>query len=541
MTKSKKTDKLSKFYNATIRAIGVNLHAKAKDDHMTVTALMFVLDRQGVIRGGSAGITVNGHYYESGNFKRRSFHFPVFIRLLKAHIPYADLEDANIHNKVLVKYVDPAGKGFVKPIAYNFLPRAYGDMKVKRPHIDDISGTSIYFRQSLKNGLYITSRRTVKSDYRHYRDLINRAFWLSWLLRWRNIILLYEKESEKYEESAAVLYERLIDLGYRNVYFVLDPDSPHNDFVPEKYRSHVLTKHSLKHYIYFFVAKTFIGTEAPTNAIDSRVANSHANHKLYRSKLKYVFLQHGVMYMVSLASLVRLSFHKGNLGGLMPVKTVVSSQTEADHFIELAGYDQADMAVTGLPKFDRSIKLNTADKITIMPTWRPWEYNQVRHDPKKTRYYQMLVDIIASVPAEQRDKIHLLPHPLFIRELKNSDLSDYIKDFKSYDEVLRQTDTLITDYSSVAYDAFYRGSNVIFWWKEKDYCMEQYGGYLMLNGNNVFGDVAMNRRELKTVIKANHGNKQNPKYLRRYRKLVEFHDNKNTDRLIKLLQEERII
>lgn len=541
MAKSSKTENLSKFYNQAVRAIGVTLRAKAKDDHMAVSALMFVFDRRGVIRGGAAGITVNDHFYESGNFKRRSFHFPVIIRLLRASIPYADLEDANIHNKVQVKYIDFEGKGFVKPIAYNFLPRAYGDMKVKRPHIDDLSGTTIYFRQSLKNGLYITTRRTVKSDYRYYHSLINRAYYLSWLLRWRNIILLYEKESEKYEESASVLYERLIDLGYKNVYFVLDPDSPHNEFVPEKYRPHVLTKHSLKHYVYFFVARTFIGTEAPTNVIDSRVANSHANHKLYRSKLKYVFLQHGVMYMVSLASTVRLAFHKGNLGGLMPVKTVVSSQAEADHFIELAGYDQSDMAVTGLPKFDRSIRLQTADKITIMPTWRPWEYNQVRHDPKKTRYYKMLVDIIESVPADLRDKIHLLPHPLFIRELKNSDLGQYIKDFKSYDEVLRQTDTLITDYSSVAYDAFYRGSNVVFWWKEKDYCMEQYEGYLMLNDKNVFGDIVMNKRELKTAIKSNYGSKQESKYIRRYRKLVEFNDNKNTDRLIKLLQEERII
>ena len=64
-------------------------------------------------------------------------------------------------------------------------------------------------------------------------------------------------------------------------------------------------------------------------------------------------------------------------------------------------------------------------------------------------------------------------------------MKKYIKDNVSYDDILRDTAVLITDYSSIAYDAFYRGANVIFWWKEKDFCMEQYNGHLMLNEDNL--------------------------------------------------------
>ena len=44
-----------------------------------------------------------------------------------------------------------------------------------------------------------------------------------------------------------------------------------------------------------------------------------------------------------------------------------------------------------------------------------------------------------------------------------------------YDDILKHTKLLITDYSSIAYDAFYRGCNVIFYWEELQECLEAYG------------------------------------------------------------------
>ena len=34
----------------------------------------------------------------------------------------------------------------------------------------------------------------------------------------------------------------------------------------------------------------------------------------------------------------------------------------------------------GLPKFDRNTLNEDADKIVVMPTWRPCEYNEARYD-----------------------------------------------------------------------------------------------------------------------------------------------------------------
>lgn len=112
-----------------------------------------------------------------------------------------------------------------------------------------------------------------------------------------------------------------------------------------------------------------------------------------------------------------------------------------------------------------------------------------------------------------------------------------------YDELLRDAKVLITDYSSIAYDAFYRGANVIFYWEELEACLEQYGERtkLMLNEKNCFGDICYNAKELNRVFTENYENAQNEQYISNYKKIVTFDDGENTERLLKALREDEII
>jgi CDP-glycerol glycerophosphotransferase (TagB/SpsB family) len=243
--------------------------------------------------------------------------------------------------------------------------------------------------------------------------------------------------------------------------------------------------------------------------------------------------------MVSLDSSTRGFFRKGS----MPVdaKIVVSSKLEAKHFVDLGGFDYEDLYITGLPFYDRTIKNSTADKITIMPTWRPWDYNVLISNYEKSSYYKMVFDIFKNISPELRNKIILLPHPMVIDIFKTTPLGEYIPEIKSYDMIMEDTALLITDYSSIAYSAFYRGANVIFVWKEKEKCMHEYGGHLMLNENNVFGDVLYSYKDLNKAVKQNYLTSQNKEYLKKYKKIVEFHDNKNTERLIEKLEKTEFI
>jgi len=176
-----------------------------------------------------------------------------------------------------------------------------------------------------------------------------------------------------------------------------------------------------------------------------------------------------------------------------------------------------------------------------MPTWRPWDYNTLISDYSHSSYYNMVLNIYNNIPENLKEKVIILPHPLVMEMFKKTPLGKYIPKVISYDLILQDTALLITDYSSIAYSAFYRGSNVIFVWKELEECMANYKGHLMLNENNVFGNVVYDYISLGQVVTQNYMKPQQEKYVKAYDKIVEFRDNKNTERLINLLKKDKII
>jgi CDP-glycerol glycerophosphotransferase (TagB/SpsB family) len=260
------------------------------------------------------------------------------------------------------------------------------------------------------------------------------------------------------------------------------------------------------------------------------------------------------MYMVSLNSDMRTGFRNADLA---LQRTVVSSELEAKHFIDLADMKREDLYITGLAKFDRCWRRFDADRIVIMLTWRRWETNQARYHLENTGYFRMIRRIFASVPEKLRDKVVILPHPLMAERFAkksggdangNTDkiteeMSRCILMADSYDEVLRGCDLLITDYSSIAYDAFYRGANVIFCWEEKDECMEHYGEgtYLMLNEDNVFGPVCMTGEEITSAVRERYKQLQTEEDKARYSRIVEFHDGRNAERILELMKKDGLL
>lgn len=412
--------------------------------------------------------------------------------------------------------------------------------------IDKKTRTVAIFRQLQSNNMAVYVRSLNVTDSLWHRAKQTAAWFIS--LFWhtkkaRKLTLLYEKNSSKYEESASVLYEELLEAGYKYSYFIVDKKYEFLDRIPEKYRKNIIYKYSFKHYLYFFRARTFIGTEALAHAIDLKTFNLLALAKIASKNINYVFLQHGVMYMVSLNSESRTMFKRKRLNG--KYRVVVSSQAESDHFTSLGRHRPEDIYISGLPKFDRNKHNEDADRIVIMPTWRPWEINEARTEFTETPYFKMIMRIYDAIPEDLREKVIILPHPLIVNELGklSSTITDKILCNARYDDILADTAVLITDYSSIAYDAFYRGARVIFYWEEKDYCMAQYGPStrLMLDEENVYGDFAYSTENFGDTVRRNYENPQTEDQIERYSKIVEFRDGRNTERLIGFLKNDEII
>ena len=475
-------------------------------------------------------------YISFGSRYGRAVAPGVTLNTFRIEIDRDEARGYDIQNKLLVTY-DGEQRG---RLFYSIADFKKGHNRNSAIFVHD--GIAMYFRQNVNNFVYFVVRDANQYDFPEGQARLKRAQKNAARLRGSDIVLMYEKNCAKYEESASVLYEKLIDEGYDNVYFIVDKSIPAVQDLDERYKKNLIDKDSDRHLEYFFACSKFVATETIDHALQLRIASKAVQDKMNSKGMMYVFLQHGVMYMVSLGSSLRVGFRKKE--GYKLHKTVVSSEEEARHFIELGGMKHEDLYVTGLAKFDRAVRNDGADKIIIMPTWRRWETNQAKTDLHETGYYRMIETMYNGVPDDLKDRVVILPHPLISERFTGDEgFGHHVVVTDQYDPLLRDCALLITDYSSIAYDAYYRGANVVFYWKDKDECMAHYGEgtHLMLNEDNVFGPVCVDEAGIRQAVEEYYSKPQKADDKTRYNKIVEFHDGRNSERIINHLIEDGVL
>jgi hypothetical protein len=469
--------------------------------------------------------------------------------IYRLDIPYKDILNTGVHNDLYISATNEKGVGYKKQFKYiSFMPIKpsilwHGPIK-EFPE----KNISTYFRQGAKNFVYITAKEINITDRFGQRLKIFFAFILSRLLFFIKTTVLFEKQSSEYQASASVMFEKLIDEGYKRVYFILDKDVEDNYEIDDKYKKNIVWKYSFNHYLVFFMAKLYLSSESIFHGTELRTINRFIHfHVLWvKNKIPYIFLQHGVMYMVRLDAEYRWGFKYGRTFKENS-RIIVSSELEAKHFMDYADFPRKNLYVTGLAQWDRveydSLR-DDADKIMILPTWRHWELAEARINPESTGYYKLMERIIKNIPSKYREDILLIPHPLIIEYFKNTKLGQHIpEDTNNWISYLDKVKVLITDYSSISYFAFYRGSNIIFDWSDLEESMEKgYKGALMLNKENVFGDIVYDEdKELAKLVEKNMENGRRKKYIDNYSKIVEFKDGHNADRIIEKLKEDNFL
>ncbi|MBQ2962213.1 CDP-glycerol glycerophosphotransferase family protein [Methanobrevibacter sp.] len=400
-----------------------------------------------------------------------------------------------------------------------------------------------YFRESINGKLMFTVRERTGTDNVKSRLQIICAFILSkfmGLFTRKNLLFMYEKFG-RYEEGASILFEYLIDHGYENAFLIANPDFLPKD-LDEKYLANIIEMFTFRHYLYYFLSDTFVSSEQIVRAVDldsqSFMLWKHCR-KGYR-KTTHIYLQHGINYMLNFNSPFRSNGRKVNKAPFYRQVHISSSKKEAQHFMEEGLYDEDEIYITGMPKLDKAIGNEDADKIVIMPTWRPWEINDAMESLENTTYFKFLQSIVDAVPEVLEDKIIILIHPLFNDVLNKRSEFEY---GEPYDKILRDARLLITDYSSVSFDAFYRGSNVIFNWSEKESCMKKYGKgtCIKLTEDEAFGYVCYNQEELTEAIKKAYYEPQKQEWIDNYMTLNEFNDGRNCERVVEWMKKDGII
>ena len=287
---------------------------------------------------------------------------------------------------------------------------------------------------------------------------------------------------------------------------------------------------SLQHLISIWQAKYLISTHVGgyiSNCLIFSKMDKYYN--VFRNK-KRVFLQHGIIK----------DYLKGLVYGRNRLDLFITgSRMEYEYIKQHYGYPEGIVQYTGLCRYDNLNEFQTKKQLLIMPTWRI--YIDLNYFEEST-YYQTYKELLCSeefhaVLDKYGYQAVFYPHYAFqskIQLFKNLNLPDsvVIADM-SYDvqTLLKESEVLLTDFSSVFFDMMYMHKPILFYqFDEEEYRSRHYQeGYLR------YRDVGPVVRTLPEVIEQTKAILTHPnnleQYIAYYDQTFAMRDNNNCQRV----------
>jgi len=318
-------------------------------------------------------------------------------------------------------------------------------------------------------------------------------------------------------------------------YFIIKRDVP--DYKRLKKVGKVIPYGSYLHKLYVLRSSMIISSHADKWVTDPFFNGTSV---YYRDLLKFnfIFLQHGVI-MADLS-------HWLNRNNKDITRLITSSEYEKDAILKgNYNYKDENILLSGLPRYD-GLKPISKKQILIMPTWRKnlvsskdpltglRPYNETF---KKSNYFmcfnQLINDKTLINTAKRLGyKIIFFPHPDIQQQMSDFNINENIEVMAyetDYQKLFNESDILITDYSSVAFDFAYE-KKPVFYYQFENYHFDS--GYFDFNMMG-FGEVVSSHHDLiKGIVKTMKNNAvMIPKYQKRVEKFFKFNDSGNSKRV----------
>jgi CDP-ribitol ribitolphosphotransferase / teichoic acid ribitol-phosphate polymerase len=234
-----------------------------------------------------------------------------------------------------------------------------------------------------------------------------------------------------------------------NAYYVMEEDA--EDYERVKDIPNVLRFGSPEHFTIAMKAKVLLGTHDLENILPYKPARGFFH---YEDTIK-IFLQHGVLGRKN------VEYHKKFYDLPFDLFIVSSDPEKYAVVMDQLGYDEKEVAVTGLARFDHLESSHRKDEILLMPTWRDW----INTDQQflASEYYAAYSSFINSPKLlellETYDvKLNFYPHyraqDFFKKDISHTnDRVNFIQlGTETVQDLLKRHALLITDYSSVSFD-----------------------------------------------------------------------------------------
>lgn len=303
-------------------------------------------------------------------------------------------------------------------------------------------------------------------------------------------------------------------------FFILDKKA-------KGYKKGMVALKSLKHLLYSAVAEAFVFDVSATCDLVG-----HRLRKLTGARAVYIFLQHGTIQTD--IPLYHYSETKYDL-------VMTTSQGEFDFLQKTFGYPPNHVVLTGQARHDDLIE-NASDKkyILVMPTWRMELKDADSETFTESEYFKKLqsllqnrdlLDLLRSTNTKICFYLHYMIRnrmPLF--SLPPDELM--YRETDSVHELIRDCSALITDYSSVAFDAALAEKPIVYYQFQK-YHYDEENSYFGFERDG-FGPVVTTEEELMNELKkfwSGENFTQLPQYRQRRDAFFDFKDTDNCKRI----------
>lgn len=316
------------------------------------------------------------------------------------------------------------------------------------------------------------------------------------------------------------------------------------DYEKVKMYGNIIEFKSLRHWLYYLSADYNISIHKHGNPCQSFFFILHVILHMYGNR---VFLQHGITKDDS-----PWLYYKNTR-----FKYFICAAKREYEYVKLKfGYPKENVVYTGFPRFDNLYNFKVkANQILIMPTWRNWMGGNYfgEKEFKETEYYKLWNNFLKNryfIEFIEKNSIDVFFYPhqhmqkfIHLFESKSNRIRIVDNSKKDIQELLKESQLLITDYSSVYMDFAYMKKPIIYY--QFDYEMYRENqlqeGYFSYK-NDGFGPIVYNENEI--IEKIMYFYKKNYKvddiYINRMEKFFEVHDNKNNERVYKTLKGENL-
>ncbi|WP_096437131.1 CDP-glycerol glycerophosphotransferase family protein [Alteribacter populi] len=349
-------------------------------------------------------------------------------------------------------------------------------------------------------GCYLTHtpRGNIKLETYHYQNShLKQLEWANatWSLKSKKVWIVGERPDTAQDTGYHFFKYCRENYPEMEVYYAIDPSS--KDIENVQPLGNVLFIGSDEHVEKCLEATAFFGS----HDLEYLLPFKGVLMKSYRDGLK-VFLQHGV--------LGRKSVEYNKHYYLYPFDLFcVSSVDEKEMVMNEMGYGEDEVIVTGLSRFDNLLRDHQPErKILLIPTWREWLNTE--EDFLQSEYYNRYISLLKD---ENLNRL-LKENNMWLEFYPHYRMQQFVGDFKDFEcdtirivklgeknvqDLLKSSQIMITDYSSVSFDFTYMAKPVIYYHFDQESFFKN--GILRPIHETFLGDIVHEQSEIVEAVK----------------------------------------